>query len=353
METTSSMSTDSNTVDSNGNGNGNVKSKINAAILYLTQNTDVRKTYLKTSLYFLFKNFNDKYRYPVIILHEGDFDSKSQQEIITSVRTSCRSLVTFVELDKGDFEVPDFIDKEKVKNVVDIKPVPYWRNMNYRLMCRWWIVHMPKYAKGYDYVMRLDDDSIIEEPIKKDLFEWFDNKSLVYASNMIHIDCGFCCYGMLDFFKSLFPDRKEMVERMFVPGEVNTQSIHEFRCVMSIASSDNLPVLGEKLNTPMPIIYYNNFHITKTSFWLRDDVQKTIDAIDKNGSIFYYRWGDAPLQSIIVALHAKENEISRCQFMYSKRMQREAFLGDDGHWYSFMPDTYDKTSCITQEAKIN
>lgn len=340
-------------MDSTNGTNGT--SRVNAAILYLTQNTDVRKTHLKTSLYFLFKNFNANYRYPVIILHEGDFDMKAQQEIITSIRSSCRSLITFVELDKGDFEVPDFIDKEKVQNIIDLKPVPYWRNMKYRLMCRWWLVHMPKYAKGYDYIMRMDDDSIVEEPIKKDLFEWMDSKKLVYASNLIHIDCGMCCYGMQDFFKSMFPQRSEFVERLFVGGEANTQHIHDFRSVISIASTvhgnDKMPQLGEKIKLPMPIMYYNNFHITRPSFWLREDVKRAIDAIDRNGSIFYYRWGDAPLQSILVALFTNENEISRCQFMYSKRMQREAFLGDDNLWYQFMPDTYDKTSCITQEMK--
>jgi hypothetical protein len=35
---------------------------IKAAIFILTQNTTERKVYLKTSLYFLFKNFNAKSR---------------------------------------------------------------------------------------------------------------------------------------------------------------------------------------------------------------------------------------------------------------------------------------------------
>ena len=61
-----------------------------AAICYLTQNNDIRKTYLKTSLYFLFKYFNEKFRYPVIIFHEGDYDNEAQQDIINSIRASCR-----------------------------------------------------------------------------------------------------------------------------------------------------------------------------------------------------------------------------------------------------------------------
>ena len=48
-----------------------------SAILILTQNTIERKIYLKTSLYFLFRNFNARFKYPVIILHEGDYDIDS------------------------------------------------------------------------------------------------------------------------------------------------------------------------------------------------------------------------------------------------------------------------------------
>jgi len=50
---------------------------LKAAIYILTQNKLERKIYLKTCLYFLFKNFNAKFKYPVIILHEGDYDNNA------------------------------------------------------------------------------------------------------------------------------------------------------------------------------------------------------------------------------------------------------------------------------------
>jgi len=116
------------------------------------------------------------------------------------IREECRDLVNFTALDPTDFVIPDHIDRAKMERCIAMRPVPYWRNDKYRLMCRWWIVCMPKYAAGYDCVMRLDDDSIIEEPIKQDLFAWFMEKELVYAGNLIHNDCSICCYGMREFF---------------------------------------------------------------------------------------------------------------------------------------------------------
>ena len=73
---------------------------INAAILILTQNTIERKVYLKTSLYFLFKNFNHIYKYPIIILHEGDYKERDIQEILGGIRGDYKNLVTFKIIDK-------------------------------------------------------------------------------------------------------------------------------------------------------------------------------------------------------------------------------------------------------------
>lgn len=326
---------------------------MNAAIFYLTQNNDIRKTYLKTSLYFLFKNFNHKYKYPVIIFHEGDYDSKSQTEIIMSVRESSRSLITFRSLDKDDFTLPSHIDKNKLKACLDTNPVPYWRNEKYRMMCYWWLIHFPKYAKNYEYVMRLDDDSIIEEDIP-DLFEWMQNKNLIYSSNILHVDCAICCYGMRDFFINYFQNEKykNNINKIFLEQDLNMKNIlmHPFRQLLSITQNP-LPEIKESIKVYSPIMYYNNFFITKSDFWHRSDVQELIKQIDKNGSIFYFRWGDAPLQTIIATLLAGDDSIDRCIFKYSKRMQREAFLGNDNTFHSYMPHTYDKSSCITQEQK--
>jgi len=326
--------------------------KQNAAIVILTQNTESRRIYLKTCLYFLFRHFNDKHRYPILIMHEGDYnDVKAQREILTSVRSSARSLVSFVSLDAEDFKLPAHIDKDKMDKCIATKAVPYWRNDKYRMMCRWWLVHMHKYVKGYDYVMRIDDDLFVEEPIDTDLFDWMNTNNLNYSSNMVHADCGICCYGMKEFLENTYPDKVDMINKMFIKQEIPSRSVqfHPFRTLLSITHHPNPPAVSEKMTLWMPTMYYNNFFITKTSFWQKPEVQKLIEAIDQTGSIFYYRWGDAPLQSAIVLLHSDPTQVKRSIFKYSKRMQRESFKGDDGEFHAYMPDTYDKSSCITEK----
>lgn len=324
-----------------------MSSKQKAGIFILTRNVLDRKIYLKTSLYFLFKSFNKKYNYPIIILHEGDYDETSQQEILKSIRENHRHCVSFKQIDKSDFEIPAHIDKEKLQKIVDLQPVPYWRDIKYRSMCYFWIKHFHKYTTDFDYVMRLDDDSIIEEPILYDLFEIMQKNDYIYISNIIHIDCGICNYGMKDLFAPFV--NSEKLEKMFIDSKLkNTSPVFEkLRQLYKIVEDKDLDQ-NEEISNPMPLMFYNNFFITNTKFWQRNDVKNMIDIIDKHGGIFYYRYGDAPLQTIIVSMFAND-KTSRAVFKYSKRLQREAFIDMKGDIHSYMPKSYEHSSCITNK----
>lgn len=334
----------------------NTISKQNAAIFILTQNTDVRRTYLKTCLYFLNKNFNETYQYPILIYHEGDYDAKSQREVIMSVRRSCRSLVSFVELDPEDFQIPAHIDKEKMAKCIATRPVPYWRNAKYRMMCRWWLLNWQKYATGYDYIMRIDDDSIIEEPVQRDLFAWMAEKDLNYASNFVHVDCAVCCFKMKELFEKQFPNRTEEIRKCFVKQEIPLRAV-QFQPLLQLLSiiepkKPGDQELPETMTLYGPIMMYNNFFITKTAFWSQPEVKDLIQKIDEDGGLFYLRYGDSPLQSLICMLLSPPEKISRSIFKYSKRLQREAFEDDNGEFHSYMPEDYSKSSCMVADGSI-
>ena len=322
---------------------------IKAGIFFLTQNNVERKTYLKTSLYFLFRHFNSKFKYPVIILHEKDYDEQSKQEIIQSVRESCRNLISFKQIDENDFVVPSHINMDKLKEIVSIQPVPYWRSISYRQMCYFWVKHFIKYTDGFDYVMRLDDDSLIEENIQQDIFQTMVNKDLVYVSNILHVDCGLCNYGMKDMFKKLFPDKLETIQNgLFVDSKLqnNNEVFDKFKKVYEIVNDKSYT--ETEFKTEMPLMYYNNFFVTSTKFWKQENVRELVDKIDENGGIFYYRYGDAPIQTLLVTLLSPD-KILRVVFKYSKRLQREVFIDSENQFHSYMPKTYDKSSCVLQK----
>jgi len=318
---------------------------INAAILILTQNTVERKIYLKTSLYFLFKNFNHMYKYPIIILHEGDYKERDIQEILGGIRGDYKNLVTFKIIDKEDFELPNYIDKDKLEKSINSQIVPYWRNTKYRLMCNFWLNHFTKYCDNYDYVMRLDDDSIIEETINQDLFKLCKEKDTIYMSNIVHVDCGICNYGMKELFLELFPEKKNKIDALFVKTDINKNNTFYNKFVDLYKIINDNKEITDNIEINMPIMYYNNFFITNTAFWKRTDVIKTINHINKSGNIFYYRYGDAPLQTIILSLF-ESDKIVRTVFKYSKRMQRECFIDLNNNINQYMPKDYINSTCI-------
>uniref|UniRef100_A0A6C0J4F2 Uncharacterized protein n=1 Tax=viral metagenome TaxID=1070528 RepID=A0A6C0J4F2_9ZZZZ len=323
-----------------------------SAIVILTQNTPEKRIYLKNCLYFLFKNFNEKFKYPVIILHEGDYTPEFQEEIIKGVRGESSSFIKFKELDKEDFKIPEHIDKVKLAKSIELQPVPYWRNESYRNMCNFWLKHFTKYVAEYDYVMRLDDDSIIEEKINSDLFQIMKEKDLNYISNIIHIDCGICNYEMKEFFDHYYMDKQDLIKDMFVYSKIDNNSkeiFDNFKKLYKIMNDKEYE--KNEVDIKSPIMYYNNFFITKTAFWNTENTKKVIDEINKTGNIYYYRWGDAPLHTIIATIADKE-KVSKCAFKYSKRLQRESFKDASGKIHSYMPGTYDNTSCITYKKPL-
>ena len=98
----------------------------------------------------------------------------------------------------------------------------------------------------------------------------------------------------------------------------------------------------------MPVMYYNNFSITKPIIWNSPEIKNIINEIDKIGYIFYYRWGDAPLQTIIMKIY-NNKKLGKFSFKYSKRLQREAFEDDNKNIHSFMPSSYNNNSCISKK----
>jgi hypothetical protein len=272
---------------------------IKAAIFISTQNTAERRIYLKTSLYFLFKNFNAKYKYPVIILHEGDYTDDAKNEIIMGIRSDCRSLLTFLQIDEDDFKVPSHIDIDKMNSIIDQRIVPYWRNQKYRSMCNFWLKNFYKYTKGYEYVMRIDDDSIIEEPIKYDLFELIRDKDYIYLSNIIHLDCSLCNYGMKDFFIKYYQDnvdKKTKINELFMDHKLSNENGYFDNFKKLYKSINNKDYVGDSVELSMPFMYYNNFNIISVDTWNKQEIQDIVKKIDEQGYIFYCRYSRVILQ---------------------------------------------------------
>ena len=198
--------------------------------------------------------------------------------------------------------------------------------------------------------MRIDDDSIIEEQIKYDLFELMRDKDYIYLSNIIHLDCSLCNYGMKEFFLKHYQDKKDKINELFMDYKLinDNKYFENFKKLYKQINDEEYN--GDSVELSMPFMYYNNFNIINVDIWNTPEIQDIVNKIDEQGYIFYCRWGDAPLQTVILSLYDSDR-ITKVNFKYSKRLQREAFKDDKGTLHSFMPNDYDNNSCVVQTIK--
>jgi hypothetical protein len=46
-----------------------------------------------------------------------------------------------------------------------------------------------------------------------------------------------------------------------------------------------------------------------------------------------------------------KDKLSKLEFKYSKRLQRESFKDDEGNYHSYMPGSYTDNSCVSKNKK--
>jgi alpha 1,2-mannosyltransferase len=257
-------------------------------IVYLIKNNRDTLLNLKNSLYFLYNNYLAFYNYDIILFHDEVLSPATQVDILQYVSLDPNVSIRFYKI---VLKTPDWINATVMNDSIKSKPVNWWRDEGYRNMCRFYGVELVKYVSNYEYYMRLDCDSFIEEPIA-DLFQWCKRGSLDYVCHKIQTDCHICNQQLLE-------------------------TTHEYMKSHNINVS--LPTVIHNGNTYINA-FYNNFHITRIGFWQNNQVSQYIDYLDKTGNMYYYRWGDAPIHTLAIQLFRGKSRI--VTFRYSKRGQR-------------------------------
>tara|TARA_Y100000389_G_C17446090_1_gene511684 strand:+ start:1401 stop:2351 length:951 start_codon:yes stop_codon:yes gene_type:complete len=304
-----------------------------------------RKEKLKNTLYFLYKNYNDQYKHPVKILHRMKWSDLEKEEIIMGIRENCRNTIEFIELSNDMFKVN--VDEQQLTRTLNIKPTLSWGDKEERIMNRFWIIEFWDFVKEYDYVMKLDDDTIIEEPIKEDFFKIIDTKNFNLLFNMLHVDCGIGNFGLKDYLQLKFQEKKDEINNYFQTTKLTDgKSIENLKQLFkTITNKDyNKP----EIDVNQPVVCVNSFFIAKPSFWLDDEIKEILDQIDKLGYIYYYKWSLSSILSLITMVKDKE-KISRCIFRMSNECHRSAYIDNDNSIKTNIPSNYTLSGCITSK----
>ena len=182
-------------------------------------------------------------QYEIILFHEGNISSAQQEYIVDESNIK----IKFINV-KKEFEV------KGIQNhfILDKK-----FNHGYRSMCKFNYFGVWKYLSEFEYVIRVDEDVILQQ---------FDTKEL-----------------------EKIIDRKEVFSTISLTEESHklTNKTLPFY-LKKILQIDNYDFYNH--NFP-----YTNFYITRTDFWLHESIQIVLKKIAGSSWSYIFRWGDLPI----------------------------------------------------------
>lgn len=257
------------------------------------------------SLSFLKKNCPWSINYPIHVFHDKYGISEIEKELFLekfnniSFHIFPSKINSSISLEK----VNDEINNMKEKGLAA-------RDLGYRKMCNWYAydLWMHPVIKKYDYVMRLDTDSFILSEVSSDLFREIKKLNIDYIYRVAQE----ADYFTEDFF--------EFVKHKIIIPEKLHVDLPKFD--ISLLSSLDKVVKGfKKLDDKKLFPYiFNNFFVVRAKLFREGRSFKYLKTIINSGNVFYKRWGDANIHSIILALtNAKvENCTNISNFVYGK-----------------------------------
>ena len=287
-------------------------------IVYLAQNTEKdphygrdSKSMLQKSLDLLYQNYNEQFRHDIIIFHEGDFDDESQEEVRHG-----REEIRFYEV---KFALPDFLNADEVPEKWD-----GIFGLGYRHMIRFFSLTIFTLIKelGYDWFMRMDDDSFLHSRINYNLFDFMSKNGYEYGYRVVCKEPERTAHGFSEMVLAYLK-----AERLKAPGflsqfdnsaRLNTESFGFKGWVKQklVTQIDRLSTrLNHDLNNwPAPSEWnrqavYTNFFITRVDFWLQPKVQSFLNHVDRLGGGYKYRWGDAIVHTAAIQMFLESEQI--------------------------------------------
>ena len=244
---------------------------------------------LRRSLSSLMQNYNAVQRDDIMFLHTGDVNKSAQRSILTAVGNDVAA--RFVQLGAYDFALPPGLPNRS-----------YWTQAaqfsdGYRHMIRlyaigiWGIVA----RHGYKYMMRMDEDSFLLDPIKYNVFQRMQDEGRDYVYRAAVWE------GGADTAKFFAMVRRYLQSKNVTPtwlldpcgpngtaGSAGTQALARSAEKLYYGRCGN--IYG----------FYNNWFATRIGFWLEPDVQTFLAFAAASNTVYTRRWNDILWQSVAV-----------------------------------------------------
>jgi hypothetical protein len=214
----------------------------------------------------------------ILLFHTG-FPFASE---IAKIMKSTRRRVIFRSVDKYFALFPDGFDPY-------LNEPTFWKRgkWNYHQMIRFWfkLIFEIDEIQPFEYIMRLDTDSRL-------IGRWFNVFELMRVRQLVY----------------LANEQRLELEKV-LPGTMNLKKfLIGYQNQTRLVSKDQVKV-DSAFTKDAIRTYYNNFEVFQVKFFRQKDVRAWIDAIDASHGIYKYRWGDAILRYLTLALFARDYQI--------------------------------------------
>jgi hypothetical protein len=143
----------------------------------------------------------------------------------------------------------------------------------------------------YKYLLRLDDDTCVQDNINFDMFQHAEKKDIAYAYTQTWFDGGFVTRGMYPYVENYL---LEANNRNWTNSVLyKTVRNHPY----FTKRNDNEKEQGGGVPA-----FNTNFEMINTVQYTQPEVLAFLQDVDRKKLIFHRRWGDAPLRFVIALL---------------------------------------------------
>lgn len=285
-------------------------------IVYLAQNTSRDLQYgrdsrslLERSLDLLYRNYNDRFGHDVLIFHEGDFSLADQAAVAKQ-----RPNVLFKEV---HFEVPSFLPRHEIPDVWTDGKGSFF-GMGHRHMCDFYShrIFRMLLELGYDWMMRMDDDSFLHDAIDHDLFGYMREHGYRYGYRVDMLESRQSSVGFAELVRDYLRSSK------LDPAGWRRSRLSAAEQGL-VAMEAGIRWLGNKVGIPRKRLfpsalrvhphwcYYNNFFVTDLRFWVQPDVEAFLQFIRRTGGTYKHRWNDLIIQAAAVQIFMPDYQVHK------------------------------------------
>ena len=234
---------------------------------------------LKENLELLYKNFNNKYQYPVLVF---TFGKQYGKRYIKNIHKTIDPTIKFVELEWP--KIPSHIKEEEL--FYHKKQIPYVKNcfpksrLGYLHMIHSVAGKIMKHPeiKKYDFTLKMNDDTFFVEKINFDLFRFVRDNNYKFCPFAVkkydHERSRQCQIGLRELVKKYIKENKIKPQSNSLDEDGNWDSV----CAYD------------------PTIW--DLSIFRNQNW-----KKWWHCVNQSGGTYKYRWGDLEIHVLYLRMY--------------------------------------------------